>query len=103
MKTWKNSQKYELDHAIEFMKTEYFVKLLAQHRSGLLKSSNNCIKKLLLKEFFCDNIYEWKNFLDHISGKYVLEIGPCCYSIFADIDEPQEKIIIEPLAAQIHQ
>ncbi|MFN7906413.1 MAG: hypothetical protein ACK5P5_14625, partial [Pseudobdellovibrionaceae bacterium] len=98
-KTWGVSQAYELKHAIGFMQEPHFGALFKDHISGKLNVSTGYKDTIILNEFFAgeNQDVEWKKFLEHISGKICVDIGPCVYSPLATWDVAGKRIAIEPL------
>jgi hypothetical protein len=98
---WIDAQKWELNNAIQFMNSEFFTSVI-----NLINDPNNLISKgyvdpLMLKEFFRDDIDQWNNFVQHIRGKSVLEIGPCVASQLSLWDVASERYVIEPLYNEV--
>lgn len=100
-KTWNSSQKYELEHAIDFMNGSTFRALHGELTSGRLRVSGGYRDPLMLQEFFGGNPPEFDEFLSHIEGRVCLDIGPCTMSQIAGWDVAKERIAIEPLLEPI--
>lgn len=102
-KHWYESQKYELDHAMLFMKTPEFHALASSTHSGEFKMSKGYVSDLMLREFFNGDHAEWNKFTKEISNKKCLEIGPSVYSPLAWWDVASERHVVEPLIESIEQ
>ena len=100
-KTWQVSQDYELDHAVGFMDSPDFRALAASVHNGELNISKGYVNDLMLKEFFANDRAEWNRFVDHITGKRCMEIGPCVVSPLAGWVVAAERHVVEPLYRQI--
>lgn len=100
-KTWAVSQAYELRHAEVFMTTKHFQQLAAQVHRGEALISKGYVDDLMLREFFNNDLTEWRDFFDYISGKRCLEIGPNVFSPLATWDVAGKRYIIEPLLEPI--
>ena len=101
VKEWAKSQSYELEHAIGFMDAPFFRELFAEVLAGRRKLSAGFRDETMLREFFAGSAQAFDRFLDHISGKTCLEIGPCVASQIADWDCAGRLIVIEPLIEPI--
>ncbi len=102
-KTWNVSQEYELNHAIEFMQQEHFLKLYSDLMAGRQRVSQGYVSDLILQEFFDNSKEQWQSFVDHIRNKTTLDIGPCVMSPIAGWDVSLQRHIIEPLYLPIHE
>lgn len=100
-KTWDNSQQYELNSAINFMKSPHFISLHSDLKAGKYDASKGGCFELVLKEFFDGNSSVWKEFVKTITGKRCMDIGPCVMSPIAAWDVASERITIEPLYEEI--
>lgn len=101
-KNQRSAQKYELDHAIVFMKSDYFKNLHKDFIVGSLNISNGHCDDLMLKEFFLDNKNNWFEFIKHIKDKNCLDIGPCVFSPLSTWDIAKKRYGIEPLYNKIN-
>ena len=79
-KNWSQSQDYEFENAVLFMKSQYYKDLLNELATGKQQISDGYINEVILKEFFDDSVKEWNYFVDHIRGRKCLDIGPCTLS-----------------------
>lgn len=100
---WSSAQKYELGNSISYMKHPHFKLALEQTNSSEFYVSSGCVDQTLVKEFFSDDLDTWKNFMTHISGKRVMEIGPCLIAEIARWDLASERIAVEPLYNEISE
>lgn len=100
-KSWEASQDYELKNAIAFMEGDFFKSLFSDLMSGRRNVSMGYKDELLMREFFGDEDAAWTEFLQHITKKRVMEIGPCVASELASWDIAAERYIVEPLYGQI--
>jgi hypothetical protein len=92
IKNWSISQTYEINHAKQFMESDFFIELYHDLKSGKLQSSCGHVNALMLKEFFDEDIEKWRDFLNFIVAKHVMDIGPCVMSPLATWDDPRKKL-----------
>jgi hypothetical protein len=102
-KTWAQSQRYELDHAIAFMKEPSFRQLHADWRAGKLNASTGHRDALMLQEFFGGDRQSFDQFFKNIAGKSCLDIGPCVFSPLSAWDVAGPRFAIEPLLSPIDE
>jgi glycosyltransferase involved in cell wall biosynthesis len=102
-KNWQSAQKYELKHAINLMKSDYFKNLHKDFMSGHLYVSKGYSDNLMLKEFFMNDKNKWLEFVEYIKNKNCLDIGPCVFSPISTWDITKKKYGIEPLYKEINQ
>lgn len=100
---WSSAQKYELGNSISYMQHTQFKLALDQANSSEFYTSSGYVDQTLLKEFFSNNLVDWKNFMTHISGKRVMEIGPCLIAEISRWDLASERIAVEPLYNEISE
>jgi hypothetical protein len=101
-KTWEASQQYEWDATVKFMSTPEFKDMALRIRDDdTLKISNGYSPKLTITEFFGGSESEWLRFVNHISRKNCLEIGPCTASVLSGWDMAAERFVVEPLAEKV--
>jgi hypothetical protein len=74
---------------------------LEQADSSEFYASSGYVDPTLLKEFFSSDLENWSNFVKHISGKRVMEIGPCLITEISRWDIASERIAVEPLYNEI--
>ena len=96
-KSWSGSQQYELEHAIGFMQSDMYRRQHQDLISGRMTMSNGYFNELILGEFFENSKVELGEFVEHVRGRSVLDIGPCVMSPLATWDVASERIAIEPL------
>jgi len=101
-KTFDKSQKYELDHAISFMKGDYFRNFYQEFVSDNLHTHKGYIPDLLFSLFFNEDKEEFDKFIKHISGKSVMDIGANAITPLITFDGPTRKIVIDPLFDKIN-
>lgn len=92
-----------MDHAREFMDTDFFRKLHSDVVSGKRRMSEGYKDETLLREFFGDSTEAWQEFVEHIRGKRCLDIGPCVMSPLAAWDVAGQRHVVEPLYPKIHE
>jgi hypothetical protein len=102
-KTWNGSQQYELHHSIVFMDTPDFRKLADAHHGGRMIMSNGYVNDLMLREFFAGDKSEWRRFVEHITDKSCLEIGPAVLSPLSAWDVAARVHVIEPLLNEVEE
>ncbi|OYQ66047.1 hypothetical protein B9G53_05680 [Pseudanabaena sp. SR411] len=100
-KTWEISQNYEFKYAIAFMNTPDFRTLAKSVHDGEMNISTGYVNNLILNEFFAGEEALWHEFVNQISGKTCLEIGPAVLSVLSTWDVVQESHVVEPLIEQI--
>lgn len=100
-KSWEASQSYELEHAIAFMNEPSFRDHHSALIAGKLNVSAGFRDSLLMAEFFGGSPKDLDAFLDHVTGRTCLDIGPCVASQIAGWDVAKERIAIEPLLEPI--
>jgi hypothetical protein len=100
-KTWEQSQRYELEHAIGFMDSAFFREHFRNLKSGHYNISTGYRDALLMSEFFGSSEEAFENFQHHITGKTCLDIGPCVASQITGWDVAKTRIAIEPLLEPI--
>lgn len=100
-KTWEVSQDYEFEHAYHFMDSEAFRKIHDDLVNGRLRVSEGNTNELMLQEFFDKSLDEWSAFVEHITGKTCLDVGPCAISPLGSWDVASSRHIIEPLHEKI--
>ena len=94
---WTDAQKYEFEHAIHFMNSDSFKLVINEINDPNNLVSKGFVDSLTLKEFFGNDINQWHDFVKHITGKAVLEIGPCVASQLSQWDVASERYVVEPL------
>lgn len=94
---WEDAQKYELDSAIHFMNSEHFRLIINKFNDSENSVSRGFVDELTLVEFFGNNLSRWKDFVEHIKDKTVLEIGPCVASQLSLWDVASSRYVIDPL------
>lgn len=98
---WADAQKYELDNAIYVMHSEHFKVVIDTYTNPMNSVSTGYVNKTTIKEFFGDDLTRWQDFVKHITGKVVLEIGACTASQLSLWDVASERYVIDPLYNQI--
>lgn len=98
---WRRSQDYELKNALAFMQGDFFKSLFSDIVNGKCRVSQGYRDDATLREFFAGDEALWRAFLRDITGKNVLEIGPCVASPLVTWDVAAEKHVIEPLYEEI--
>jgi len=103
-KTWGDSQEYEMKNAIKAMNKTHFKSIYKNFIDGKLSISKGYIaNNTTLKEFFDDSQENWFKFINYVSGKVCLEIGPCIVSELVCYDVASERHVIEPLYLKIRE
>lgn len=100
---WLKAQKLELGSAISHMGKPSFEEVLEKRNSSKSGVSTGYVDPTLLSEFFSDDIQVWNEFVEHIRGRRVLEIGPCLIAEIGLWDVASERIAIEPLFDEVRK
>lgn len=100
---WADAQKFELKHAIGFMDHPGFQEWVSRFDDSRFLASNGFLDKYFVGEFFGGDEVIAADFLRHITGKAVLDIGPCVFTPISVWDVAARRIIIEPLYNQVSQ
>tara|TARA_R110002020_G_scaffold192069_1_gene392095 strand:- start:799 stop:1473 length:675 start_codon:yes stop_codon:yes gene_type:complete len=99
-----DAQAFELHHAIEYMKGQpNFADVVGRSERPECFMSAGFIDGLFLTEFFGGDVDRHKEFVSHIAGKAVLDIGPCIYTPLCLWDVAANRAIIEPLYAAVSE
>jgi hypothetical protein len=85
------------------MSNEGFKKQLQETNSKDFRASKGYADPTELVEFFSDDKDIWASFINDITDKVVMEIGPCLIAKIAHWDVASRRIAIEPLYSQISQ
>lgn len=99
--TWDAAQRYELDSAITFMQAEAFREVLRTVNDPAKRISRGHRDPLMFKEFFANDESLWNEFVEHITDKSVMEIGPCVATAISTWDVARCRYVVEPLYLQI--
>lgn len=100
-KSWLIAQDFEFKHARQFMNRQCTRDLLERINSSANLVSRGWVDESLLKDFFGGSLDEWQLFLQHITDKNVLEVGPCIAAQVANWDVARNRFAIEPLYDKI--
>jgi hypothetical protein len=98
---WSNAQEWELGNAISYMDHASFREQLEHVNQSSFYASTGFVDQVDLDEFFSGDKEVWNEFIRDITGKIVMEIGPCLLAKIAYWDVASERIAIEPLYSQI--
>lgn len=98
---WASAQQWELGHSIQYMNQHSFADALKHVNSREFYASTGFIDDADLNEFFSGDREVWIKFIKQITGKRVMEIGPCLLAKIAYWDVASERIAIEPLFDEI--
>lgn len=98
---WASAQKWELQHSIQYMKQPSFADALEHVNNPEFYASTGFIDDADLNEFFSGDREVWIKFIKQITGKRVMEIGPCLLARIAYWDVASERIAIEPLFDEV--
>lgn len=98
---WVDAQKFELDNAIQFMNSEFYKSAIDTINDPNNIMSKGYVDQSTLQEYFGNDIKQWQDFVQHISEKSVLEIGPCVASQLSLWDVASERYVIEPLYNEV--
>lgn len=100
---WSDAQEWELGNAISYMDHPSFRDQLDHVNSPRFYASTGFVDQIDLDEFFSGDKEAWSRFISDITGKRVLEIGPCLLAKIAYWDVASERIAIEPLYQKISE
>jgi hypothetical protein len=98
---WTSAQKWELGNSIAYMNHSFFKEALERVNQSQFHASTGSVEQTLLNEFFDGDINAWNRFVKDITGKRVMEIGPCLIAEIGYWDVASERIAIEPLFQEI--
>jgi SAM-dependent methyltransferase len=98
---WASAQEWELGNSIQYMNQHSFADALEHVNNPEFYASTGFIDDADLNEFFSGNREVWIEFIEQITGKRVMEIGPCLLAKIAYWDVASERIAIEPLFDRI--
>lgn len=95
---WVDAQSFEYDHAIAFMHDNpAYVSAMEELRSDDNLLSKGYANEPFVMEFFDSDKAVHAKFVKHITGKAVLDIGPCIFSPLSIWDVASHRAVIEPL------
>ena len=98
---WESAQLWELGNSIQYMNQHSFADALEHVNNPKFQASTGFIDDADLNEFFSGSREIWIQFMQQITGKRVMEIGPCLLAKIAYWDVASERIAIEPLFDEI--
>ncbi|MFK0335614.1 hypothetical protein ACIQUB_31430 [Rhizobium sp. NPDC090275] len=98
---WNDAQKFELKHALAFMDHPGFKEWVSRFDDPQFLVSNGFRDKYFVAEFFGGDDTLAAEFFDHVTGKTVLDVGPCVFSPTSVWDVAAKRIIIEPLYDEV--
>jgi len=99
--TWSSAQSFELENAIAFMKGPDFKAAVASLDDPTCLMSAGYLEPGLLREFFGGDANAYRQFVQYIGGKAVMDIGPCVCTPLSLWDVADRRIVIEPLYDQV--
>jgi hypothetical protein len=100
---WSDAQKFELKHAIAFMDDPSFKEWIERIDDPLSRVSKGYRDARFVSEFFGGDQARADEFFQHITGKMVLDIGPCVFTPLSFWDVASKRAIVEPLYNEVAQ
>ncbi|WEK03796.1 MAG: hypothetical protein P0Y65_16610 [Candidatus Devosia phytovorans] len=95
---WDDAQKFELHHAIEYMKQqENFMEAIGRPKRPECYMSRGFGDEMFVREFFGGSETDYRQFAVHLAGKAALDVGPCLASLLSLWDVAASRSVIEPL------
>ncbi len=92
---------FEFRHAKKYMDGLHIAELLYKSNSGDFLMSSGYVDSSLVSEYFDGSLEDYKEFVLHITGRNVMEIGPCLLAQVASWDVARHRFAIEPLYEKI--
>lgn len=95
---WADAQNFEYGHAIAYMHDNpAYVSAMEELRSDDSLLSKGYANETFVMEFFNSDKSEFAKFVQHITNKAALDVGPCIFSPLSLWDVASNRFVIEPL------